>query len=108
MSIHALLDEFNKVVKIKCLLVRKNCRALRLPIPAEYLKLFDLKAGHGFNVLVNKENGTIKYSPIGKIEKIDKTETKKGIQAHINQHAEKLADAATKGDYLPMEIKENN
>ncbi len=91
MSIHALLDEFNKVVKIKCLLVRKNCRALRFPIPAEYLKLFDLKAGHGFNVLVNKENGTIKYAPIKKINKMGavKTETKHPT-AKINAHSLKI------------------
>lgn len=85
MDLNGLINESNKIVSIKSQKIQKNSKALRLPIPVTYMDIFDLKAGHEFDVLINKVTGGIYFQPKVRVEKRIKKETIK-IRAKINKN----------------------
>jgi hypothetical protein len=66
----ALLDDFGRVVEIRCRRARKGSKSTLLVVPAEYMKKFDLKENTIFSVMFHKDSGKIAYQPKSKIKKV--------------------------------------
>jgi len=88
MQLHPLQDDLGKIIYILSQQVRAGSRSIRFQIPKEYLKLFDLKKGEKFSVLVEINSGGIYLQPQKRIPKVKK-EILTPVEAEIVQRNEK-------------------
>ncbi len=64
-----LLDKYNKQIIVESKRIISHSKALRFSIPALYMKLFDLKAGHKFTIDFNEQTGALTFNPTIPIER---------------------------------------
>ncbi len=58
-----LLDKYNKQIIVESKRIINHSKALRFSIPYSYMKLFDLKSGHKFNIEIDEQTGALTFNP---------------------------------------------